>query len=491
MTPSSNKVSTIEKNEVQSLETNWRSIYIAGLLCFSSAIQYSIYFGSMWPYLQTIDSTASESFFGFIVASYAISNILLCPLFGFWADKIGSIKKPLYIGLLGQLIGNAIYIFLVYLVSGAKYGLLVSRMLIGIGSSNVSLFKSYGATATTSADRARGMAIITSGFAVGICCAPAFNILFTRLGAEGIVLFGIPINMYTSPAIACTIVNAIGIVVIKFFFAEHYVSLSTNKDGSKCELPPYDKLAVAIIFMTRSTQIFIISNIETLMSSFSLVTFAFSYKDSINIISTATGAFGLCAALTYFVYIFFGLEKYIKYRLNIKIGLIGLALFHVITYSYPFGDKVVTYDSSKINETVNQGVIEGRGCDMNKFSWCESLNQTNPWVYFITFSVIVGICFPVINIAQNTLITKVIGPRNQGQLQGWMNASAGLSQFIGPILSSLIYFSYGPKYAWILNFSVCLVTLSLWYIFHDRLVPLKSNECEKTANVEVQIISKI
>uniref|UniRef100_A0AC35TQF1 MFS domain-containing protein n=1 Tax=Rhabditophanes sp. KR3021 TaxID=114890 RepID=A0AC35TQF1_9BILA len=489
---SSGKVSSIDQDEKQLDQTNWRSIYLAGILVLSSAIQYSIFFGNMWPYLVSLDVTATESFFGIIIAAYSFSGVLCSPLFGLWADKVGSIKSPIYAGLFGQLVGNAIYILLGYVGFGAKYGFLVSRLICGIGSSCTSLFKSYGSTATTSADRARGMAIITSGFAIGIVVGPLFNACFVHLGPSGFMLLGIPVNMYTSPAIVGVIINSIGIFATKFLFVEKYVGLN-NKVDIQSNLPPYDKLALGIVILTRSCQLFVLINIEVLMSPYSMMMFAFSETESINTIAIATGFFGVVELLMYGLYLLFRLDKYIKFRKNIKIGLLCLVLFQLLTFPYPFGDKVTTFNSNNstaIAYQSNRSVERGRGCDELKFSWCKDLNQTNAWIYFIAFSVIIGLSFPIINISLNTLFSKIIGPRPQGILQGLMTSVSSIAQIIGPVLASFLYYSFGPKYAWILNIAVSLIILSLWCVFHNRLVPLKCKQNENVHTKEINNTSK-
>ena len=36
-------------------ETNWNSIYIASILSFVGTVQFSLYFSSMWPYIQIVE----------------------------------------------------------------------------------------------------------------------------------------------------------------------------------------------------------------------------------------------------------------------------------------------------------------------------------------------------------------------------------------------------------------------------------------------------
>ena len=41
-------------------KTEWTSIYIASTLTFVGAVQFSIYFSSLWPYLQIVSFTVIQ-----------------------------------------------------------------------------------------------------------------------------------------------------------------------------------------------------------------------------------------------------------------------------------------------------------------------------------------------------------------------------------------------------------------------------------------------
>uniref|UniRef100_A0A914DXI8 Major facilitator superfamily (MFS) profile domain-containing protein n=1 Tax=Acrobeloides nanus TaxID=290746 RepID=A0A914DXI8_9BILA len=157
-------------------KTDWRSIYVAMSLTFVSAVQFSLYFSSLWPFLNIIDSTADETFFGYIVAIYSFGQIIASPLTGFWSNKIKQITLPLYIGLGLMFVGNAMYLSIELVPSNRKYLLLFGRFITGLGSSNVSLLKAYASTASTFKDRSRAIAFVTGGLALGMTCGPGNRI---------------------------------------------------------------------------------------------------------------------------------------------------------------------------------------------------------------------------------------------------------------------------------------------------------------------------
>lgn len=68
--------------------THWRSIYIAAALSFVGAVQFSLYFGGLWPYMKKIDDGISEQFFGITVAIYSLGQIISAPTFGWWSNKV-------------------------------------------------------------------------------------------------------------------------------------------------------------------------------------------------------------------------------------------------------------------------------------------------------------------------------------------------------------------------------------------------------------------
>lgn len=71
--------------------TYWRSIYIASALSFTGSAQFTLYFSSLWPYLQVIDRSITESFFGYIIAVYSVGQILASPALGYLSNRMGKV----------------------------------------------------------------------------------------------------------------------------------------------------------------------------------------------------------------------------------------------------------------------------------------------------------------------------------------------------------------------------------------------------------------
>lgn len=57
------------------------------------------------------------------------------PLMGYWSDKSKRISTPLLMGLALMFTGNGVYMCAQFLPSNGKYVIMLSRFIVGIGSS--------------------------------------------------------------------------------------------------------------------------------------------------------------------------------------------------------------------------------------------------------------------------------------------------------------------------------------------------------------------
>uniref|UniRef100_A0A0N4ZIL1 MFS domain-containing protein n=1 Tax=Parastrongyloides trichosuri TaxID=131310 RepID=A0A0N4ZIL1_PARTI len=482
-----NDVCLEEDTEKEGEKTQWKSIYIGGILALSSSIQYSIYFATLWPYLQILDPHVTEEFFGIVLGSYSIGNIIFSPVFGWWSNKIKCIKIPLYIGISCQLIGNLLYFYLQILPWYQKECMIISRLLTGIGWSCISLLRSYAATASTEKDRSRAVSVISGGLAFGITIGPSLNLLFVGIGYPGFKLVSnLFINIYTIPSFLAVVANAFSLIAVKFMFKEIYVGIEKHEINKKKKLssndddiillPKYDKLAVGIAFVSRFIQLFMIASLSTIGPIISMMMFNFTKKQTIETIAYAQGFLGFSAFVVYFLFIYIDIGKYGKFRRNIMIGFALQTAFNLIIYPYSFfyenSPKVTKYNSTEMTNITS--TTELIGCDISKFDWCDDLPSISPYLYFISYSILIGLSLPVINAATNTLFSRMLGSRRQGTMQGWLQTCGGLGNFLAPMISTFIYQNYGPKTIYIYHVALGSIVIFLWVVYHHRMVPLQA-----------------
>lgn len=177
-----------------------------------------------------------------------------------------------------------------------------------------------------------------------------FQLVFTPLTHPGIQLFNsFSFSMYTAPAYFACLINVIGLLLIIFFFKEYYAGvIEDDKDDQSSDvetastssgfsdLPAYDMLAILLCYATRFVDMSVRANLETLGSPFAMMMFNLNEADAVRFMSIAQGIVGALTFATYIAYILFKLERWVPQRMGCIISLIGMVLFHIVTYSWPF-----------------------------------------------------------------------------------------------------------------------------------------------------------
>ncbi|CAK5106238.1 unnamed protein product [Meloidogyne enterolobii] len=487
--------SSINSSIDSSQHSDWRSLYICTFLTFCSAVQFSLYFSSMRQYLQIMDSSASENFYGYIVASYSLGQMIASPIVGYLSNRLKKIRHLLYIGIFLAFLGNALYLCVhLFPIEERKYALLIGRFVTGIGSSNISLLKAYASSASTQRDRSRAIALVTGGVALGMTMGPAFQLLFTPIGYPGpnIFISGLMLSMYTAPALMACIMNAVNAFCIFTYFREVYAGVMSSRsqiNRNEPALPKIDKRALFLCYFTRFTQMFINTNLETLGASLAMVLFAWTRTESVKYFSAAQAIMSLLAFLIYVGFIMFRFDRFLHERCNVIASLFALLLFHILTYSYPFLPGHLTtyssedypFNSTDIDDDGSNEEIQHVGCDTSKFSWCNSVRSINPFYFYICYILFIGLAFPSLNVSLNTLFSKIIGPRRQGFQQGLLQMAGGAARMVGPVVISVLYSAYGPQSAWLMEMGVISLNLALLFTCYGRMIPLTIPPIKRTS----------
>jgi DHA1 family tetracycline resistance protein-like MFS transporter len=113
---------------------------------------------------------------GMTVAIFSLMQFLFNPVLGKISDKIG--RRPLI--LITQLISVIAYI--IFGFSNSFLLLFISRMIAGIGGSNIAVAQAYIADITTKEERAKGMGMIGAAFGLGFVFGPILGALLSKYG---------------------------------------------------------------------------------------------------------------------------------------------------------------------------------------------------------------------------------------------------------------------------------------------------------------------
>lgn len=136
-------------------------------------------FGILIPLLPTFASKElgiSEIGIGIIVAVYSLMQFLFNPALGKLSDKIG--RRPVI--LASQLLTVISYVLFSF--SDTFLLLLLSRIIGGLGGSNIGVAQAYIADITSKDDRAKGMGIIGAAFGLGFVFGPLIGAFLSKYG---------------------------------------------------------------------------------------------------------------------------------------------------------------------------------------------------------------------------------------------------------------------------------------------------------------------
>lgn len=145
----------------------------------------------------TPQNTSNIVLFGGILgALYSFLQFLFAPFWGSLSDKIG--RKPI---LLISVAGTALS-YLIWFFSGSFTLLVISRILSGVMSGNISTATAVVGDVTTPENRSKGMAYIGIAFGLGFVLGPAFGGILSQINLVKIWpnLQNYGINPFSVPA---------------------------------------------------------------------------------------------------------------------------------------------------------------------------------------------------------------------------------------------------------------------------------------------------
>ncbi|CAD5228457.1 unnamed protein product [Bursaphelenchus xylophilus] len=443
--------------------TPWRSIAVMAGLEFGYGFQLALYLAPIWPYLQVIDKSASDRFYGLIVMANALGQLIACPLFGFWSRRVSTIVTPIYLCLTLTLLGNILFLTAAFLPDNAKFVILISRFVIGTGEAVLTLTRSYTAMASLPSDRSKAYGFSAAGLALGLLVGPAIQIAFSFLDYPGILLFSrLRLNLYTIAPLAVLLTTLIELFVFKFVFEETYPAIV--KDKTTQEKIRCDKLAMVVMYFARFCQYFSFACAETLAATYIMSMYAKTHDETATLLSILNTIEGLLALAAYVFFIVVKVEKWISFRLLSIIGFLGLTILPFAGIPYPFYPTNIA-----IAATVNN--VTSPGCSTALYSWCYDTKQVNFLVFTIALVVSIGAVFNMMTVVLSTMFSKIIGPKPQTCQQSFFQSTACFGRIVGPVLISSLFTRYGPAAAWLSQLALLFVVLIVLSSTYHRLVP--------------------
>lgn len=178
-------------------------------------------FGILIPILPTFASKElgiSDFGIGIIVAIYSLMQFVFNPMLGKLSDKIG--RRPVILST--QLLTAVSY--MIFAFSNSFALLFFSRLIAGLGGSNIGVAQAYIADITTREERAKGMGVIGAAFGLGFVFGPVIGALLAHYGYH---IAGLASAFFTLTAFT-------------FAFFRLPESLKVKKDEEKIKIRIFD-----------------------------------------------------------------------------------------------------------------------------------------------------------------------------------------------------------------------------------------------------------
>lgn len=343
-------------------------------------------FGILIPILPTFGSKQlgiSNLQIGLAVAVYSFMQFLFNPIMGRLSDKYG--RRPIILVSLSMTITS----YIIFSVTNSFLLLIASRVLAGLGGSNIGAAQAYIADITPKHERAKGMGIIGAAFGLGFVFGPMAGGFLSRFG-------------YQVVGLGAATFSLMAFLFALFFLPESNIDRKTEKIKLKLFEFAYAKKVlsnpeIGILVLFFFIVIFSMANIYGTLSLLGLKVFNFSDQQN----GYVYGIMGVVGAA-----IQGGLIKKLAKKYSEKIIILAGALLMMVGLAF------LPYERTFLEVAI---VVAVYGCGT-------------------------GILQPVVV----SMISKYAPEGEQGGVLGLNQSIASLARVLGPIWGgfSFDYFGY-------------------------------------------------
>ena len=387
-------------------------------------------FGLLHGWLTTLTAVAGSPegewgiivlFGGLIGALYSLLQFLFAPLIGRLSDRYG--RRPVLIcGLTGVLLSHLVWVF-----AGSFELLLLSRLLGGVMSGNISTATAVVADVTTDRERSKGMAIIGVAFGLGFLVGPAIGGLLAGhdLTSTWPALAGWGINPFSLPAAVAALLAFINVWQLIFRFKETLPERIPDAQKVRRTANPFAIFhGYGYPGVTRTNLAYFLFFV-----AFSGMEFTLTFL--------ATDRLGFGPRQNGMMFVFVGVISaliqggYVR-RMSPRLGSKRMAL-HGLAFSVP-GMLLIGLGGA----------------------------QASLWFMFT------GLALLAAGVAQTapclTALASVYGPpEEQGRVLGVFRSAGALARAIGPLAGSIAYWRLGGGYTYLFAGLFVLLPLAITY----------------------------
>ncbi|KAF2354785.1 Major facilitator superfamily [Trinorchestia longiramus] len=323
---------------------------------FIMSIGFSIVMTSVWPYLKQLDNSASKVFYGFVIAINPLGQLLAAPLLGWWGNKAGSNRTAFLISVFFYVLGNVMYAMLRLMSSTlAAYALMASRFVVGVGSANIAVCRSYIAASTTLGERSTAMSYVAAAQSIGLIIGPAIQtalavaipvkeVTSSNVTTSEDASYVTPLwDLYTAAGWIAALLGLINFILFmpclykEVNIAAREAQMSKRLlHNSTVEYPKPDLCGLFVLLINFFFVLFLYVLLETIVVPMGKDLYAWSSEFAIKVVGIGLSVIGILAFFMFFLCSV--LCNYIDERkVYIGVGLVPLVLAMII--HFPVGSN--------------------------------------------------------------------------------------------------------------------------------------------------------
>lgn len=362
-----------------------KKLWVLMVTAFVDMVGFALVLPLLPLYARDFGATAST--IGYLMAAFALAQLLTAPHWGRLSDRIG--RRPVILG--GQALSAVAFVLFGF--ADSVWVLLFSRLAQGVGGGTIAVTQAYVSDAVRPEDRAQALGWISACTSAGVMLGPAIGSLsLAWTGSEA------------APGLI-----AAGFCVLNMIFAWHWLPESTtgqSRDSAKERPPLGPSIAAVVTQASRPAHALIwvyASGMLAFMGVASITALFLSEKFAIQ--KEHIGYFyvliGFCSVLMRGFFLGIFLRRF-KERGTLRLGT--LALFLGLAAA-PFAEHLVPFVIAMLGMPIGTALL-----------------------------------FP----ATTSLISAHAEPGEAGQIHGVQQAFGGTSRFLGPIWAGYAYQAYPP-----------------------------------------------
>ena len=372
------------------------------------------------------DSNFAAVLFGGVVSSvFSILQFIFAPFWGGLSDRLG--RR----GVLRWTVAGTALGYLVWMLSGSFWMFLLSRLVSGAFSGNLSVATAAVADVTSRTERSKAMGLVGAAFGLGLVTGPTIGAFTAHINLlhdyPHLARFGV--NPFTVPALIAFVLCLVNLIWISLRFTE---TLTAATRAEAHEPRTKNPLRAILLLddpaMRRANAVAFIFSLAFVTMETSLTFLAaerFGYTARQN--GYLLGFLGLCAIVTQGWLV----RKLLKTRPETKVlstGLLASAL----------GLVVIGF-------------------------------ALQPWLLYVGLALL-ALGSGLVNPASTGLISLYASAAEQGRILGIFRSLGSLSRAITPILAGTAFWMFGSRALFV---SAAILSAVAWVLSKRLPQPVK------------------